>query len=106
MGLSAQQLFSRGYYPTSNKYRMASRIDRPDWILQLAKQLHRTPAEFYIPGTDDTARWGEHYCRCNSKDNKTAADEHEWRELKRLWAPFTGPWFVENAEPIIQELMA
>lgn len=82
--LTAQELFERGYYPVSSKYRHVNRIDRADWIEHLAKSLRRSAASFYIPGTDNTDRWGEYYVRVMSKDSLTV-EPAEYSALKKLW---------------------
>lgn len=67
--LSAEQLIARGYRRTSNKYRIVSRIDRPDWIAVLAEEMRRAPADFYVPGEPDPAgNWCDYYRRVLSKD--------------------------------------
>lgn len=65
-------LIAQGYRRTSNKYGMVSRIDRPDWIEVLAKELHRAPADFYVPGEPEpSGSWCDYYRRCLSKDTIT-----------------------------------
>ena len=71
----AAQLIAAGYRRTSNKYRMVSRIDRPDWLVVLAKELRRSPAEFYAPGEPDPAEtWCDYYRRCLSRDTLERVD--------------------------------
>lgn len=53
---------------------MIARIDRPDWVKVMAKELLRTPAEFYVPGQKNvSANWCDHYRRCLSKDVRTVS---------------------------------
>lgn len=67
--IAAEELIALGYRRTSNKHKMISRIDRPDWLIVLAKNLRRSPAEFYVPGErEPAATWCDHYRRVHSKD--------------------------------------
>lgn len=63
------QLIRQGYRKTSNKHCMVSRIDRPDWVSVLAKDMFRSEAEFYEKGcTEPSDHWADHYRRVYSKD--------------------------------------
>lgn len=65
----AEALIARGYCRTSNRYRIVSRIDRPDWVAVLAEALNRAPADFYSPREKaPDGRWCDHYRRVHSKD--------------------------------------
>lgn len=65
-------LIASGYRRVSNRYRLVARIDRPDWIDILARDLLRSPAEFYVPGAKEPAgMWADHYRRCFSRDTLT-----------------------------------
>jgi len=63
--LSVEQLIARGYRRTSNKHRMLSRIDRPDWWEVLTEHLHRIP-----PGP--RSQWPDFYRRVLSNDTVIA----------------------------------
>lgn len=70
----AQRLMALGYRRTSWGHRLVSRIDRPDWLMVLAKELRRAPADFYVPGEPQPAgSWCDHYRRVCSKDNITVS---------------------------------
>lgn len=76
----AKKLIAQGYRRTSNRYRMVSRIDHPDWITILAKHLHRSPAELYVPGEDHvSATWCDHYRRVLSKDTLEGLPEEVFK---------------------------
>lgn len=62
-----------GYRKVSNRFGMLSRIDRPDWIEVLARHLHRSPAELYVPGKPErpSAHWCDYYRRVLSTDTVT-----------------------------------
>lgn len=45
--LSVKQLKRQGYCRTSNKHRMASRIDREDWKEYCLEKNHPVDADFY-----------------------------------------------------------
>ncbi len=63
------ELVARGYRRTSWSHGMASRIDRPDWVEFMAKEMGRAPADFYIPGeSKPSGNWCDHYRRVYSKD--------------------------------------
>ena len=65
----AARLVAMGYRRTSNSARMVSRIDRPDWVVFLARQMRRAPADFYVPGEPHpAANWCDHYRRVYSSD--------------------------------------
>jgi hypothetical protein len=67
--LVANELAARGYRRVSNRHRLVSRIDRPDWVERLARVLQRAPADFYVPGEAIPAgNWCDHYRRCLSTD--------------------------------------
>lgn len=96
---SAEELFKRGYYPISNRYTMVARVDREDWVEHLANQSFRSVADFYIRTVDgrlstSTGHWGEHYCRCYSKDRIEGVPQDEYKKLKTLWN-FKYPTFVK-----------
>lgn len=60
---------SMGYHRISNKYRMASRIDREDWLEHLAEHMRRSVAELYTQGTNEVSpHWADYYRRVLSKD--------------------------------------
>lgn len=89
--MTAQELFEKGYVGLSNKYRIVARIDRPDWVEKLARELNRSVADFYfyrngrrIEGY--TGHWGEHYCAVYSRDTIEGVDPETYQELKRLWS--------------------
>ena len=74
--MDAKQLIAAGYCKTSNKYRMVSRIDRPDFVQALAEHLRRAPADFYVPGEDTVdGGWCDYYRRVLSKDTLTVEPE-------------------------------
>lgn len=73
--LTAQELITRGYRRISNKYGTVARIDREDWLAVLAKYLHRSVAELYIPQTDEVSpHWCGFYRRVLSKDQINVPD--------------------------------
>ena len=68
----AGELVREGWWGVSNAYCHIKRIDRPDWVIELARQMRRAPADFYVPGETEVAyNWKEHYLRCYSKDELT-----------------------------------
>lgn len=68
----AGELVKEGWVGVSNAYCHLKRIDRPDWVVELAKQMHRAPADFYVPGESEPSwNWKEHYLRCYSEDELT-----------------------------------
>lgn len=70
--LHAGTLVKEGWYGVSNAYCCLKRVDRDDWVIELARQLRRTPADFYVPGEIEPAQhWKEHYLRCYSEDEIT-----------------------------------
>lgn len=72
----ANYLISVGYRAISNKHKMVSRVDRPDFVQILAQRLLRAPADFYVPGQDRvTANWVDHYRRGISSDKRSVPDE-------------------------------
>ena len=81
--MDARELYEQGYYPISNRYRMAARIDRPDW-------------REHMPKIQDSYA-GEWYCRCVSKDALEAIPITYYRKLKGLWGN-RAPAYV-NKEP-------
>lgn len=73
---TAADLIAKGYRRTSNKYRTVSRIDRPDWLNVLAINLHRAPADFYVPGeSSPCGGWCDYYRRVISKDKIEVSPE-------------------------------
>lgn len=72
----AARLKALGYRRTSNRYRMLSRIDRPDWLLALAEHLRRSPASLYIPDkSHPDGMWCDYYRRVLSKDTIEVSPE-------------------------------
>lgn len=70
--LYAGELHREGWVGVSNAYCHLKRIDREDWVIELARQMRRAPADFYVPGESEVAwNWKEHYLRCYSKDELT-----------------------------------
>jgi hypothetical protein len=70
--LYAGELVREGWQGVSNAYCSLKRVDRDDWVVELARQLRRAPADFYVPGDNKPAEnWREHYLRCYSKDELT-----------------------------------
>ena len=59
------QLIARGYRRTSRRHGMISRIDRPDWLEFLAKELRADIAQLKKA---PAGQWEDHYRRCYSKD--------------------------------------
>lgn len=77
------KLVSQGYRRTSRRHRIVSRIDRPDWVQVLAKELRRAPADFYVPGEKEpAANWADYYRRCLSKDTQTL--EISWQAFMTM----------------------
>ena len=64
----ASRLITKGYRKTSNKYCLASRIDRADWIEVLANQMNRAVADYFDPQGNLSAQWADYYRRCLSED--------------------------------------
>lgn len=73
--MNARELTLRGYRRVSNRHRMVSRIDRPDWVEVLAKKLHRSPAELYLPDGRISPSWCDFYRRVHSKDTLVVSQE-------------------------------
>ena len=70
--LYAGELVREGWVGVSNAYCHLKRIDRDDWVVELARQMRRAPADFYVPGDSEPSyNWREHYLRCYSKDQLT-----------------------------------
>lgn len=88
--MNAQELFARGYFPISNRHRLASRIDRKDWVEHMAITYRRAAADFYDFNSDGTlsdniGHWREHYVRCLSKDSIEDIEPQTYAELRKLW---------------------
>lgn len=84
----AQRMFDAGYMASSNKYRIGTRIDRPDWVEFMAKKYSRSVADFYMYNngqlSQSTGHWGEHYCSVFSKHKIEPLPPAIFKELKRL----------------------
>lgn len=82
--LYAGELAREGWHGVSNAYCHLRRIDREDWVIELARQMRRAPADFYVPGENEVAwNWKEHYLRCYSKDELTVHPQI-YDALKRM----------------------
>ena len=69
---TAGELVNQGYRGVSNAYCHIARPDRDDWVIELARQLRRAPADFYVPGETEVAHgWRDHYNRVYTKDVHT-----------------------------------
>ena len=80
--VKAQILTAMGYRRVSNGHRGIARIDRPDWLDVLAKDLRRSPAEFYRPGEKDPAiTWCDQYRRVYSKDTIHGVPEDVFKRI-------------------------
>lgn len=80
--LTADELIALGYRRTSNKYRIVSRIDRPDWVTVLAVHCRRAPADFYqIGASDPEGNWCDYYRRVLSKDKIEGVDPEVFRAV-------------------------
>lgn len=71
----AARLRAQGYCRTSRRHRMVSRLDRPDWLQHMARQMGRAVADFYRPNGEFSCQWEDHYRRCFSQDTRTVSDE-------------------------------
>lgn len=84
----AKRMFDAGYMASSNKYRIATRIDREDWVEFMAKKFSRSVADFYMHHngelTQSTGHWGEHYCQVFSKDKIESLPPALFVALKKL----------------------
>lgn len=79
--LTGEQATAMGYRRTSNRYLICSRIDRADWLDVLAKELGRSPAQFFVPGArEPEGCWGDYYRRVISRD-KIELREAEFRKV-------------------------
>ena len=89
---TAAELTALGYRRTSNKHRMVSRIDRPDWKEHLAAHLRRSVAELFIVGTNAenglpivsdkvSGSWCDYYRRCLSRDTLEGLPEATFRAI-------------------------
>jgi hypothetical protein len=88
----AERLYASGYCPTSNRYRMASRLDRPDWKEHMSAQrvegfpgdmdIHLKDAMDWANGLGDGA--ADFYRRVHSKDTLRDIPEDVFRRLKKL----------------------
>jgi len=67
--VEARRLSALGYCKTSNKHRLVSRIDNPDWLKVLAKSMNLAVADFYTPDGKMSSSWPDHYRRVYSKDS-------------------------------------
>ena len=82
-------MIAAGYCITSRKWRMASRIDRPDWKEYMAEKH----APWNPKG--DGMKWvnllgngaGDHYRRCYSKDNITVSESERTKLPKSQDGP-------------------
>lgn len=76
----ARALAARGYRRTSNRHRIISRIDRPDWLEKMARDLRRAPADFMVPGgSQPQPNWCDHYRRIYSRDKIEGVAEEVFR---------------------------
>jgi hypothetical protein len=74
--LDAKELTRRGYRRVSRKYRLVSRIDRPDFVEVLAEDMNHAPADFFTRGERRVeGRWCDYYRRGLSKDVLHVPDE-------------------------------
>jgi hypothetical protein len=65
----AGELMEKGYRKVSNAYCRIARIEREDWVQELAKKLNCAPADFYkLDGSGISDRWRDHYVRSHSQD--------------------------------------
>lgn len=72
----ATNFINMGYRVISRRHRIIARIDRPDWIYIMAKDLLRAPADFYVPGeTAPDSNWCDHYRRCYSKHKAKVSED-------------------------------
>lgn len=75
--MSAAELVARGYRKVSNGHCLVARIDTPNWVDVLARNLRRSPAEFYESKNDyqPSGHWCDHYRRCFSHDTLVVSPE-------------------------------
>ena len=73
----AEELTAQGYRRISNRHKIVSRIDNPDWMQELAAFLRCSPAWLLLAdgSGDPDPQWCDHYRRCHSKDTRTVPDE-------------------------------
>lgn len=97
----ALRLAAMGYRRTSNRHRMVSRVDRPDWREYMAQQHAPWDAE---RGTQDGPRWvrclgegaADHYRRTHSEDNLEGLPPDVFRRIPGSNGDDTG--FVKVTE--------
>lgn len=87
----AQRLIASGYCPVSNKFRMLSRLDRPDWLEHMAfKQTGGFPGD-PAKNQEDGLRWArglgpgaaDFYRRVHSKDVLDYVPDAVFRKVKQ-----------------------
>jgi hypothetical protein len=97
--MSPEWLKAAGYRRASNKYRMVSRIDKPDWLELLARSLHRSVADFYFKSGPNIGKldpmWADHYRRVYSSDKLEGVPEEVFKQLPGDFHP-TGNDFTRR----------
>jgi L-fucose isomerase-like protein len=96
----ARLLASQGYRRVSWKYRIVSRLDRPDWAEHMAAEMRRPVADFCANGYDNkhrpvyghtpAANWEDHYRRVYSKDILEGVPQDVFRHIPSSGADRTG----------------
>lgn len=71
VNMNAQELTKRGYRRISTHHGIVSRVDRPDWVEALARNLNRSTAALYEQGEFPTAKWADYYRRALTRDTLT-----------------------------------
>lgn len=94
----AERLTALGYRRTSNKHRMVSRIDRPDWLEVLARSMRRSVAEFCDLDTGEVSpSWCDHYRRVYSEDTMIVEDPEVFKLVPTSGHDSVG--YVDSKQP-------
>jgi hypothetical protein len=106
--MDSHQLIEKGYRRVSNKFKMVSRVDRPDWldVLFNVRAIRNTivlaQLKDYYRGVDfsgtfseesvmqEAAMCADHYRRCFSKDNIEWLDPEIFKRIPSSGGDPTG----------------
>jgi hypothetical protein len=95
--IRAEELMAMGYRRTSNRHRIVSRIDRPDWALPIAQTTSTRSVDVIYA---DPSCWEDYYRRCCSKD-KITIDSYTSAHMKGSSGQVTG--YIELGERIAND---
>jgi hypothetical protein len=92
----ATRLIESGYRSVSNRHRMVSRIDRPDWREHMARDHHRGFRGDPQRNLEEGMRWvralgtgaADHYRRVLSKDTVTMLPQDVFDAVRKAGAGF------------------